>query len=83
LESLAAGLAIVYCDELLTVGLTPENAVFTDKSARGLAAGMEQLLNNNKRLESLQAAALKLAKDFEPPVMGQNLIKAYESAKAA
>lgn len=83
LESLAAGLAIVYCDDLLTVGLTPESALLTEKSPQGMATGMEQLLRDRTRLNDMKAAGLVLAKDFEQPVMGQNLIKAYESIKSA
>lgn len=57
LEAAAAGLPIVYCDERLNVGATPENAILTGPSPIELAGGLKTLVDDPSLRKQMSAAS--------------------------
>jgi 1,2-diacylglycerol 3-alpha-glucosyltransferase len=50
LEAIASGLPVVYCDDQLTEGLTPDNALLTDGiEADAFAKAFDELLGDESR----------------------------------
>jgi 1,2-diacylglycerol 3-alpha-glucosyltransferase len=80
LEATHSGLPIVYCDERLTIGLTPENAVLAKKNPAGLAAALSALIANPKRRARLAAGARKISREFVPAGTAKQLIAVYSGA---
>ena len=81
LEAAACGLPIVYCDERMTEGLTPKNAVLTDGiEGDAFAKVFADLLGDDKKRAELSAGALKVAKNFDSTKMAKDLVALYESA---
>jgi len=81
LEAIASGLPIVYCDEQLTEGLTPENALLTkDIEAEDFAKAFDELLSSDTRRHRMSEASLRVSKKFDRTVQVVKLLKAYRAA---
>ncbi len=81
LEAIASGLPVVYCDDHLTEGLTPANALLTSGiEAQDFASAFTGLFADPKRLKAMSEASLKVAKDFDRNALARRLVKIYQSA---
>lgn len=79
-EAAATGTPILYCDERLTVGTSPENALLTGPSAGELAAGMRELMDDPARLERMSAASAALAPSLSVAAMRDRYLAVYQAA---
>jgi len=79
-EAAATGTPILYCDDRLTVGTGPENALLTGPSAAELAAGMRELMDDPARLERMSAASTALAPSLSVAAMRSHYLGVYRSA---
>lgn len=81
LEAIASGLPVVYCDDNLTEGLTPENALLTPGiEAEDFAAAFNDLLADISRLASMRQSSLAVSKQFDRRRLAKVLEGYYESA---
>jgi len=80
LEAIASDLPVVYCDDHLTEGLTPENALLTGGiDAENFAASFDELLGDDARRERMSIASVKIAKQFDRDVLVKRIIKGYQT----
>lgn len=82
-EAAATGTPIIYCDERLTVGVTPLNALLTGPDAGALAAGMAELMDDPQRLAAMSAASRDLGRGLTAAAMGRAYVAAYRAAIGA
>lgn len=84
LEAIASGLPVVYCDEQLTEGLSPENALLTDGiEAEDFAAAFDELSADAQRRKKMAAASIEMSKKFDRSVLVQKLLRSYKIAQEA
>ena len=76
-EAVAAGLPVLYCDDRLTVGLSPESALLTGPDVASLAAGFRTLADR-ERLKQLSRATVDVLPDLQPERTAQRYVAAYE-----
>jgi glycosyltransferase involved in cell wall biosynthesis len=82
-EAVDAGLPVVYCDPLLTIGLSGGNAVrAADKSPAAMAGVLGRLIADDSERRRLAAASTRLAAEFKPTAIAALLLAAYDSAIA-
>lgn len=81
LEAIASGLPIVYCDNKLKEGLTPENALLTrGRSARAFATAFDELLDDDDKRKAMSQASKQVAKDFDVDRLAKKMVELYQSA---
>lgn len=81
LEAIASGLPVVYCDDKLTEGLTPDNALLTvGIEAEDFARAFNLLLADDKKLAEMSKASLVVAKRFDRRQLAKQLAHYYEAA---
>lgn len=81
-EAAAAGTPILYCDDRLTVGVGPDNAVLTGPDASELAAGMAELAGAPDRLAAMSAASAELGRGLTAAAMRDAYVAVYRQAIA-
>lgn len=82
LESLAAGLPFVYCDDHLKEGLTRNNSVLTKSiEADGFAEAFRCLIENPEKLEKMSLASIAQSKKYDIDVLAKKLVKIYETSR--
>lgn len=79
-EAAATGTPILYCDDRLKVGTSPDNALLAGPSAEELAAGMRELMDDPARLERMSAASAALAPSLGVAAMRDRYLDVYRSA---
>lgn len=79
-EAAAAGVPIIYCDDRLDVGVSPENALLTKPSVAGLAAGMQTLMGDPERLARMARASRELGLRLGTRAMAENYLAVYARA---
>ena len=82
-EAAATGTPILYCDDRLTVGVGPLNALLTGHQAVELAGGMRDLLDAPERLQTMSAASRELGRRLTPSAMRDNYLAVYRQTIAA
>ena len=82
-EAAATGTPILYCDDRLTVGTSPENALLTGPSAADLAAGMRALMDDQPRLNAMSAASAVLGRRLGSATIRENYLSIYRDAVSA
>lgn len=81
LEAIASGLPIVYCDNKLKEGLTPENALLTrGRSARAFATAFDELLDDDDRRKAMSQASKQVAKNFDIDRLAKKMVELYKNA---
>jgi 1,2-diacylglycerol 3-alpha-glucosyltransferase len=81
-EAAATGTPILYCDDRLTVGTSPTNALLTGPTAEELATGMRELMDDHPRLEAMSAASAGLAESLNAATMREKYLSVYRAAIA-
>jgi len=79
-EAAATGCPILYCDERLTVGVTPENALLTHPSVSAIAEGMEQLYQSPELRAKLTAHSKAVGSKLTATAMEEAFLNVYLSA---
>ncbi len=82
-EAAATGTPILYCDDRLTVGVSPANALLTGPDAAHLASGMRQLMDDPDRLVRMSAAAAQLAPTLGAATMRDRYLATYRDARTS
>lgn len=81
LEAIASGLPIIYCDNKLKEGLTPENALLTrGRSARAFATAFDELLDDDDRRKAMSRASKQVAKNFDVDRLAKKMVELYKNA---
>lgn len=76
LEAAVAGLPILYCDDQLDVGVTPENSIIAGHTVAGLARGLKQVAAP-KVVERLRKGTSSIAKKYTAEAMATGYITLY------
>jgi len=79
-EAVAAGLPVLYCDDQLDTGLTPESALLTEPDVDSLAVGMRRLADTRLRRRMSQAAA-KLIPELSVDTMNARYVALYRQLR--
>ncbi len=79
-EAAAAGTPIVYCDDRLKVGVSPQNALLVDPSAEAIAEGMRKLADNPALIKEMSAASRKVGIAMSATAMMEKYIDVYQQA---
>lgn len=82
-EAAATGTPILYCDERLSIGVGPENALLTGPSVAELATGMARLMDDRTRRASMAQASRTLASGLSGTAMAEAYTAVYRSAQQA
>ncbi len=82
-EAAATGTPILYCDDRLSVGVGPENALLTGHGPDDLATGMRQLLDAPERLETMSEASKELRGVLTAGAMRDKYLAVYRKAISA
>jgi 1,2-diacylglycerol 3-alpha-glucosyltransferase len=81
LEAIASGLPVVYCDNRLKEGLTPDNALLSNgRSGSAFAKAFDELLTDDERLKVMSRASRQVAKDFDVLRLARKMVELYETA---
>lgn len=81
-EAAATGTPVLYCDDRLTVGVTPDNALLTGPSPDALSAGMVGLAADHDRLVAMSAAAKRIGSGLTAAAMRDAYVAVYRRAIA-
>jgi 1,2-diacylglycerol 3-alpha-glucosyltransferase len=81
-ESASAGTPILYCDDRLHVGVTPENALLVDPTPAGLEAGMRTLADDPARVAAMATASASLAPMLTTRAMEESYVQVYREVTA-
>lgn len=80
-ESLVAGVPVLYCDERLDIGLHPTNSLLVGPSQAALADGMVALADDGRRRE-LAEGTTSVFTELSPEATARAYIELYEAAIA-
>lgn len=75
-EAVAAGLPVMYCDDRLTVGTTPESSLLTGPDVSAMARGFNELMDAEVR-RSMSEASRGLLADLSPQRTAERYVAAY------
>ncbi len=78
LEAAAAGLALVYCDDLITVGVDPSNAILTKPDAKSLAEGIIQLAQDRAATKRMGEASRRIALELSMDKVEKQISSLYQ-----
>jgi glycosyltransferase involved in cell wall biosynthesis len=76
-EAASAGTPIVYVDDRLKIGVTPDNALLVRPSVTGLHFGMRTLYEDANRRRTMSKAGLKLRPQLTPQHMEEKFVAVY------
>ncbi len=76
-EAVSAGLPVMYCDDRLTVGLSPDSALLTGPDTASMAEGFRVLMDPARRRSMAEASALLLP-DLAPERTAEKYAQAYQ-----
>lgn len=76
-EAVAASLPVLYCDDRLTIGVSPGSALLTGPDVTSLAAGMRAMMDPARRA-ALAQGAKRLVPSLGPEQTAQGYVAAYE-----
>ncbi|MDO4783796.1 MAG: glycosyltransferase [Propionibacteriaceae bacterium] len=77
-EAVAAGLPVIYCDDRLSTGLTPESSLLTTPDTEGLADGM-RLFADPQRRARYAANTSKLIDQVSPEATVRRYLEVYRN----
>lgn len=80
LEACAAGLAIVQCDNRLTVGVEPSNSILTGPHPWAVSKGLIKLLHDDALRERLGKGSIEVAKKYKSHKLTKRLVRFYRSS---
>ena len=79
LEAASSGLPIVYCDERMTEGLTPHNAILTSGiEGQDFATVFNELFSDQERLKALGRGSRQVARQFDASMLARKVVAVYQ-----
>ena len=79
LEAASSGLPIVYCDERMTEGLTPHNAILTSGiEGQDFATVFNELFADPERLKALGRGSRQVARQFDASMLARKVVAVYQ-----
>ncbi|MHA6511912.1 glycosyltransferase [Tessaracoccus sp. Z1128] len=75
-EAVSAGLPVMYCDDRLSVGVSPESALLTGPDVASMAAGFRSLMDPGRRAV-MSAATSGIVADLAPERTAERYTAAY------
>lgn len=81
-EAATAGAPILYCDDRLTIGVSPHNALLVNPDASALTEGMRLLADDPTRREAMSLASATLRDGLSASVMREAYVELYREAIA-
>lgn len=78
-EAAAAGTPILYCDDRLRIGVSPDNALLTHPSVSGIVNGMRELVHHPERRMAMSHASKQLGRRLTAEAMEQKFLHVYHS----
>lgn len=82
-EAAASGTPIIYCDDRLKVGVTPENALLVHSSVTAIADGMRFFVDNREKHAAMAVASKLIGKSVSAEVMEERFTGVYEKVVAS
>lgn len=79
LEAGLAGLPVLYCDDRLTTGVSPESSLLVRPDAVSLAQGMRRLADSEVRA-ALRANVARVVEELTPQSMAERYVEVYRMA---
>ena len=79
LEAGLAGLPVLYCDDRLTTGVSPESSLLVRPDAVSLAEGMRRLAEPDTR-SALRANVARVVEGLTPESMAERYVEVYRTA---
>ncbi len=76
-EAAAAGTPILYCDERLQIGVTPENSLLVHHSVSAIADGMRELVHNPEQRQAMAVASKKVGAKLTSTAMEEKFTRIY------
>ena len=83
LEAAAAGLPLVYCDDLITVGVDGSNSVLTKPDAQSLADGLVKLASDREATKRMGQASRQIALRLSMDEIEKRIVELYEETKSS
>lgn len=81
LEAIASGLPMVYCDNKLKEGLTPDNALLTrGRGPKSFAKAFDELLADDDKRAAMARASRQVAKSFDVDRLAKQMVELYQNA---
>jgi glycosyltransferase involved in cell wall biosynthesis len=76
-EAAASGTPILYCDDRLHIGVTPENAMLVNPSVSAFEEGMRYYLNNRETHADMVRASKIVGKTVTADIMEEKFVAIY------
>ena len=76
-EAAASGTPILYCDDRLHIGVSPDNALLVNPSVGAFEDGMRYFMNNRGRHANMVQASKKIGKTVTADVMEEKFLALY------
>lgn len=77
-EAAASGTPIIYCDDRLKVGVTPENSLLVHSSVSAIEEGMRFFVQNKNKQATMAEASKEVGKQVSAEIMEQRFVGVYE-----
>lgn len=81
-EAAAAGTPVLYCDDRLHVGVSPESSLLVEPTTEALNAGMRALVEDPARRKAMAEASARLAPSLTTRAMEETYVGIYREALA-
>lgn len=77
-EAAASGTPIIYCDDRLKVGVTPENSLLVNASVSAIEDGMRFFVQNRDKQAAMAEASKHVGKGVSAEIMEEHFVSVYE-----
>jgi len=77
-EAAASGTPIIYCDDRLKVGVTPENSVLVHASVSAIEEGMRFFVQNRDKQAAMAESSKEVGKGVSAEIMEHRFVAVYE-----
>jgi glycosyltransferase involved in cell wall biosynthesis len=78
-EAAASGTPILYCDDRLKVGVTPENALLVNPSVSAMTQGMRYFIENRDKQSQMVEASKRVGKTVSARIMEEHFVDVYRA----
>lgn len=78
-EAAASGTPILYCDDRLKVGVTPENALLVNPSVSAITQGMRYFIDNRDKQAQMVEASKRVGKTVSARIMEERFVDVYRA----
>lgn len=82
-EAAASGTPIIYCDDRLKVGVSPDNALLVHSSVSAIEQGMRFFVENRDRQADMAEASKHIGRGVSAEIMERHFVSVYKKVIAA